>query len=83
VDPEDPANNFYEYIIDEEKCDGCGKCVIKCKEPLGLGSITLRIRYDRCVNCNECAILRACPKNALVQLPIGEALQPAEAKRPG
>ena len=58
VDPEDPANNFYEYIIDEEKCDGCGKCVMKCKEPLGLGSITLRIRYDKCVNCNRCAISR-------------------------
>ena len=50
VDPEDPANNFYEYVIDEEKCDGCGKCVMKCKEPLGLGSITLRVRYDKCVN---------------------------------
>jgi ferredoxin len=74
VDPEDPANNFYEYIIDEEKCDGCGKCVMKCKEPLGLGSITLRVRYDRCVNCNYCSILKACPQNALVQLPIGQAL---------
>ena len=83
IDPEDPANNFYEYIIDEAKCDGCGKCVMKCKEPLGLGSITLRVRYDRCVNCNRCAISRACPQQALFQLPVEEALAAQGAKRPG
>jgi ferredoxin len=78
VDPEDPANNFYEYVIDEEKCDGCGKCVNQCKEPLGLGSITLRVRYDKCVNCNSCAISRACPQDALMLLPVAQALQPPE-----
>lgn len=83
VDPEDPANNFYEYIIDEEKCDGCGKCVMKCKEPLGLGSIVLRVRYNRCVDCNHCAISTACPKDALVQLPLGDALRPPELERHG
>ena len=67
-DPEDPANNFYEYIIDENKCDGCGKCVMQCKEPLGLGSITLRVRYDRCVNCNRCSISTVCPQKAVVQV---------------
>lgn len=76
VDPEDPANNFYEYVIDEQKCDGCGKCVLQCKEPLGLGSIVLRVRYDKCVNCNRCAISKACPKDALVQQPIERALMP-------
>jgi ferredoxin len=80
ADPDDPANNFYEYIIDEEKCDGCGKCVMKCKEPLGLGSIVLRIRYDRCVNCNRCAISRSCPKDAFVQLPVEQALRPPELR---
>ena len=83
VDPEDPANNFYEYVIDEEKCDGCGKCVMQCKEPLGLGSITLRIRYDKCVNCNRCAISSACPQSALVQLPVEQALRPQVLKWPG
>ncbi|MFB3826536.1 MAG: 4Fe-4S binding protein [Bryobacteraceae bacterium] len=81
VDPEDPANNFYEYVIDEEKCDGCGKCVMKCKEPLGLGSIVLRVRYDRCVDCNRCAISTACPKDALIQVPLAEALRPPELER--
>jgi ferredoxin len=74
VDPEDPANNFYEYLIDEAKCDGCGKCVLKCKEPLGLGSIVLKVRYDLCVNCNRCAISEKCPKDALRQLSVGQAL---------
>lgn len=78
ADPEDPANNFYEYIIDDEKCDGCGKCVMKCKEPLGLGSIVLRVRYNKCVDCNRCAISRACPKDALVQVPVEQALKPVE-----
>jgi H+/Na+-translocating ferredoxin:NAD+ oxidoreductase subunit B len=68
VDPEDPANNFYEYIIDEEKCDGCGRCVMKCKEPLGLGSITLKVRYNKCLDCNSCAISLACPSDAVSQV---------------
>lgn len=70
VDPDDPANNFYEYVIDEEKCDGCGKCVKNCREPLGLGSIVLKVRHDLCLDCNRCAISIACPKDALVQEPV-------------
>ncbi len=74
VDPADPANNFYEYVIDEAKCDGCGKCVMACKEPAGLGSITLRVRHDLCVNCNNCAISIACPKDAVLQLEVRKAV---------
>lgn len=74
VDPSDPANNFYEYIIDESKCDGCGKCVMACKEPAGLGSIQLRVRHNLCVNCNSCAIAIACPKAALMQWEVPKAL---------
>jgi electron transport complex protein RnfB len=80
VDPEDPANNFYEYIIDEEKCDGCGRCVMKCKEPLGLGSITLKVRYDKCVDCNRCAISLACPEDAISQMPKEQGLESALAR---
>jgi len=83
IDPEDPANNFYEYVIDEAKCDGCGKCVMKCKEPLGLGSIVLRVRYDRCLNCNRCAIAKACPKEAFTQIAVEQALQPPEVQQGG
>ncbi len=64
VDPADPANNFYEYQIDEALCDGCGKCVMACKEPAGLGSIRLAVRHDLCVNCNRCTIAIACPDEA-------------------
>ena len=74
VDPQDPANNFYEYVIDEKKCDGCGKCVMDCKEPRGLGSITLKVRHSICVDCNRCAIAIACPKDAIVRLKVDEAL---------
>jgi Na+-translocating ferredoxin:NAD+ oxidoreductase subunit B len=74
VDPDDPANNFYEYTIDEKKCDGCGICVKGCAEPLGLGSIVLRIRYDLCVNCNRCAISTSCPQDAVVRQQGREAL---------
>jgi electron transport complex protein RnfB len=75
VDPEDPANNFYEYVIDEQKCDGCGICVRGCREPLGLGSIILKVRHNICVDCNRCAISIACPKDALLQQPVGHALE--------
>ena len=64
VDPDDPANNFYEYTIDEEKCNGCGRCIMECKEPAGLGSIRLEVRHDDCLNCNRCSIAIACPEEA-------------------
>ncbi|MCC6394108.1 MAG: hypothetical protein IT167_26155 [Bryobacterales bacterium] len=74
VDPQDPANNYYEYVIDEEKCDGCGKCVMDCKEPMGLGSIRLKVRHNLCVACNRCAISTACPKGAVERLTVSKAL---------
>ncbi len=69
VDTEDPNNNYYEYYIDETRCDGCGKCVKACKPPAGNGSLRLEIRYARCVECNECAIMIACPDRAVVRVP--------------
>ncbi len=64
IDPDDPANNFYEYTIDEEKCNGCGRCVMECKEPAGLGSIRLEVRHDTCLDCNRCSIAVICPEDA-------------------
>jgi electron transport complex protein RnfB len=69
VDEEDPNNNYYEYIIDETRCDGCGKCVKACKPPAGNGSLRLEIRYARCLECNECSIQIACPDHAIVRIP--------------
>ncbi len=67
IDPDDPANNFYEYTINNDLCDGCGKCVMGCKEPAGLGSIRLEVRYDLCLECNRCAISAVCPEDAYVR----------------
>ena len=78
VDPYDPLNNFYDYIIDEEKCNGCGKCVMACKEPAGLSSLRLEVRYDICVNCNRCDIAAACPEDALLRLEKAEAVERTE-----
>jgi Na+-translocating ferredoxin:NAD+ oxidoreductase subunit B len=80
ADPEDPANNFYDYVIDEDKCDGCGKCVMKCKEPLGLGSITLKVRHNKCLDCNHCAISTACPKDAVTQVTKTSGLESSLAR---
>jgi electron transport complex protein RnfB len=74
VDPEDPANNYYEYTIDESRCDGCGLCVMACKEPAGLGSITLRVRQNICVDCNRCSIATACPDQAYDRTPVSEGV---------
>ena len=69
VDTEDPNNKDYEDYIDETRCDGCGKCVKACKPPAGNGSLRLEIRYARCVECNECAIMIACPDRAVLRVP--------------
>lgn len=69
-DAEDPNNNYYEYTIDEPLCDGCGKCVKACLPPAGNGSLRLEIRYDRCDECNECAIRIVCPDSAIIRVPV-------------
>ncbi|HEY3396018.1 MAG TPA: 4Fe-4S binding protein [Armatimonadota bacterium] len=62
---EDP---YYQYVIDEPKCIGCGICVKGCGA-FGNGSLFLQVRHDRCLNCNECAIAAACPAQAFVRVP--------------
>ncbi len=62
---EDP---YYEYTINEPLCVGCSKCVKGCTM-FGNGSLHLQIRHDRCVNCNECSIARACPADAIHRVP--------------
>ena len=62
---EDP---YYQYTIDEQLCIGCAKCVEGCTR-FGNGSLFLQIRHDRCVNCNECAIARTCPGEAIRRVP--------------
>ncbi|MCD6360081.1 MAG: 4Fe-4S binding protein [Armatimonadetes bacterium] len=62
---EDP---YYEYVIDEPTCIGCGLCVGGCND-YGNGALILQVRHDRCVNCNQCAIAEVCPSDAFVRVP--------------
>jgi len=70
VDEYDPLNNFYEYTIDEELCNGCGRCAMGCKEPAGLGSIRIEVRHNLCLQCNRCTIAEECPDDAYRQEPV-------------
>lgn len=65
---EDP---YFEYNINEELCIGCGKCAKGCGD-FGNGSLYLQVRHDRCVNCNECSIARACPSQAFRRVPANK-----------
>ncbi|MDD5261296.1 MAG: hypothetical protein PHD76_05540 [Methylacidiphilales bacterium] len=65
---EDP---YYEYTINESLCVGCAKCVKGCTM-FGNGSLHLQIRHDRCLNCNECSIARACPSDAIHRVPVAQ-----------
>ncbi len=83
VDPDDPANNFYEYVIDEERCNGCGICSMGCKEPAGLSSIRIEVRNELCVDCNRCSVAVACPDEAYVRHEPGQAPSPVHGPEPG
>ena len=63
---------YFEYIIDEDLCIACAKCVIGCSS-FGNGSLHLQIMHNLCDNCNECAIARACPSDAISRVPASEA----------
>jgi len=65
---EDP---YYEYTIDESLCIGCARCVKGCGQ-FGNGSLFLQVRHDRCLNCNECAIMLVCPGEAFRRVPADQ-----------
>lgn len=62
---------YFEYIINEDLCIGCAKCVEGCSS-FGNGSLHLQIRHDLCVNCNECSIARVCPSDAIKRVPADQ-----------
>ena len=65
---------YFEYTIDEELCTGCGKCVKGCTS-FGNGSLFLQIQQDVCQQCNECAIARVCPSDAIHRVSNEHAYQ--------
>ena len=74
--PEASKETFgdFEYTIDEELCTGCGKCVKGCTS-FGNGSLFLQIQQDVCQQCNECAIARVCPSDAIHRVSNEHAYQ--------
>jgi len=59
---------YFEYTINEDLCDACGKCVQGCND-FGNGSLYLQIHQDLCDNCNDCSIARKCPSKAISRVP--------------
>lgn len=59
---------YYLYEIEEDLCNGCGKCVEGCGA-FGNGSLHLQINHNICTNCNQCAIAKVCPADAIIQIP--------------
>ena len=74
---------YYEYTIDEEKCNACAKCAKGCNK-FGNGSLHMQVRHDRCLNCSQCSIAEACPSEAFVRVPASRPyiLRPKEGRRP-
>jgi electron transport complex protein RnfB len=70
---------YFEYTIDETLCDGCSKCVKGCTN-FGNGSLYLQIMHNLCVNCNQCAIARNCPSDAVIRVPASEPYLRKELK---
>jgi Na+-translocating ferredoxin:NAD+ oxidoreductase subunit B len=62
---------YFQFEISEELCIGCGKCVKGCSS-FGNGSLNLQIRHNICKNCNECAIARMCPSQAISRVPASK-----------
>lgn len=63
---EDP---YFEYSINEDLCNGCGKCVKGCNS-FGNGSLYLQIKRELCKDCNECKISKVCPSDAIALVPL-------------
>lgn len=62
---------YYQYDVEEDLCNGCGKCVEGCGA-FGNGSLQLQINHNICTNCNQCAIAKVCPSDAIVQIPASK-----------
>jgi NADH-quinone oxidoreductase subunit F len=60
------CRNLFEYFIDEDLCNGCTLCRIKCPEEAVLGEKKKphTIDVDKCIRCGICYTL--CKKEAVV-----------------
>ena len=62
---------YFEYTIDEDLCNGCGKCVKGCGS-FGNGSLYLQIQQDLCLKCNECNIAKVCVADVITRVPASK-----------
>jgi len=65
---------YFEYTINEDLCNGCGKCVKGCNA-FGNGAMYLQIKQELCKNCNECQIAKICPAGAIKRVPVSKAYE--------
>lgn len=54
--------SFFKVRIDNEKCNSCKLCAMRCKASC-IDAATKRIDYSRCVNCFNC--LEVCNRKAM------------------
>jgi electron transport complex protein RnfB len=72
---------YFEYTINKDLCDACGKCVKGCND-FGNGSMYLQIRQELCNNCNDCSIARNCPSQAISRVPADKQYIPKDKNDP-
>ncbi|MEW6077129.1 MAG: nitroreductase family protein [Thermodesulfobacteriota bacterium] len=64
-----PPATYSRFVLDEEKCTGCGRCVNSCPIQLLMVNDNKKAapndRYDhfRCITCQNC--MAACPQGAI------------------
>jgi len=73
---------YYEYLIDNDACIGCARCVQGC-EMFGNGSLHLQIDRGLCVDCNRCSIAAACPAQAISRVRRDQPYKLKNKKRTG
>ncbi len=59
--------SLFKVKIDEEKCNACGLCAMKCKASC-INAKNKRVDYSRCVTCFNC--LESCHREAMKYRPV-------------
>lgn len=59
--------SLFKVQFDNEKCNSCGLCTMKCKASC-INSKERKVDYSRCINCFNC--IEACKRDAMHYKPI-------------